>query len=367
MDHFIGRASVSSTPTLELPRVAAAADWLSGAVLDPEIEPTWIEDSAETVSNFLRSLVPVDVAPPVDEVEHYLVAGSGGVAGECSVECACGVTFAGFDTHAEARELLNRHIADATARPARGAVRMPDGYRVDLAETMTLPVIDPPTMKQEKQDDRRGGLRLVKGKKATRPSDELPYPSTSPAAELGRRAFDLIATNDREHRSSTTFTIAATLGVTEDALQAGMRAFILDTTGFDLDEPARLEHEVRGDVACPGWWCTNDHTDEVTERDGFHYGSVHERIMLESTALDPSTIDDPATVRVYVDSTTEAGRVSSPMRLVVAIAEGPDGAYPGDERAKGWSGTPEQARALIAALRDGLALVEADAVLRAER
>lgn len=44
--------------------------------------------------------------------EHYHTGGSAGAPGECSATCACGVTFDGFDTTAEAGALLDRHIAD---------------------------------------------------------------------------------------------------------------------------------------------------------------------------------------------------------------------------------------------------------------
>ncbi|WP_319460058.1 hypothetical protein [Micromonospora sp. RTP1Z1] len=47
-------------------------------------------------------------------VEHRHVGGAGGAPGECSAECACGVTFDGFDTIAEASALLDDHIAKAT-------------------------------------------------------------------------------------------------------------------------------------------------------------------------------------------------------------------------------------------------------------
>lgn len=62
-----------------------------------------------------------DVTP-----EHQHVEGSTGGPGECSAECACGVTFDGFDTHAEAIACLDQHIAD----PKSGIdedVRLGDG------------------------------------------------------------------------------------------------------------------------------------------------------------------------------------------------------------------------------------------------
>lgn len=48
---------------------------------------------------------------------HKHIGGSAGGPGECSAECACGTTFDGFDTHAEAVALLEQHIADEAARP----------------------------------------------------------------------------------------------------------------------------------------------------------------------------------------------------------------------------------------------------------
>lgn len=43
---------------------------------------------------------------------HMQLSGWGGAAGGCGVSCACGVMFDGFDTIAEAAELLERHIAN---------------------------------------------------------------------------------------------------------------------------------------------------------------------------------------------------------------------------------------------------------------
>lgn len=54
-------------------------------------------------------------------VEHRHVAGSGGGPGECSATCACGATFDGFDSIAEAVAVLDAHIAD----PDGGDVNQP--------------------------------------------------------------------------------------------------------------------------------------------------------------------------------------------------------------------------------------------------
>jgi hypothetical protein len=50
-------------------------------------------------------------------VAHYHAGGAAGGPGENEAECACGVTFAGFDTHAKAVAELDRHIADAGKLP----------------------------------------------------------------------------------------------------------------------------------------------------------------------------------------------------------------------------------------------------------
>jgi hypothetical protein len=46
------------------------------------------------------------------EPEHYHSGGAAGGPGDNEAECACGVTYAGFDSQAEALEALQQHIAD---------------------------------------------------------------------------------------------------------------------------------------------------------------------------------------------------------------------------------------------------------------
>jgi hypothetical protein len=53
-----------------------------------------------------------DLDGPV-ELEHEHTGGAAGGPGENEVWCACGVTYAGFDTHAEAMAMLEAHIAEA--------------------------------------------------------------------------------------------------------------------------------------------------------------------------------------------------------------------------------------------------------------
>lgn len=57
------------------------------------------------------------VTPSVDTAKHQQVAGWGGIPGACGVECACGTTFDGFDSIAEALVLLDQHIADHAPAP----------------------------------------------------------------------------------------------------------------------------------------------------------------------------------------------------------------------------------------------------------
>jgi hypothetical protein len=53
---------------------------------------------------------------------HKQVGGSVGASGESSADSSCGVTFDGFDTHAEVLAVLDKHIADANAGPDPWAV-----------------------------------------------------------------------------------------------------------------------------------------------------------------------------------------------------------------------------------------------------
>lgn len=57
------------------------------------------------------------------ELEHKETSFWAGGPGGCGTECACGTTYDGFDTIAQAHKHLDRHIADATAEAARRADR----------------------------------------------------------------------------------------------------------------------------------------------------------------------------------------------------------------------------------------------------
>lgn len=108
-------------------------------------------------------------------------------------------------------------------------------------------------------------------------------------------------------------------------------------------------------AGCPPW-CSNDHRGQITEEDGFTIGLGHERIVTELTAKDPAWTDKPATATVMVESTTEGSEVTTPTRVVVSIAEGTEGHYPGSEDVQGWTGTPEQAEQFAAALMAAAAI-----------
>ncbi|KAB1932930.1 hypothetical protein F8271_25005 [Micromonospora sp. ALFpr18c] len=107
-------------------------------------------------------------------------------------------------------------------------------------------------------------------------------------------------------------------------------------------------------AGCPAY-CTEDHRGQVTEVDGFSIGLCHEVVVADLTADDPSSTIAPATARVLVESTTERGEVITPTRVVLSIAEGDLGSYPGSEDTQGWSGTLDEveqlAHALLAAAR----------------
>ncbi|MEU8264427.1 hypothetical protein AB0C02_27875 [Micromonospora sp. NPDC048999] len=58
----------------------------------------------------------------VDAIEHRHAGGTVGGPGENSAACACSVTYAGFDTHAEAAKLLDEHIANPAAAEPQATI-----------------------------------------------------------------------------------------------------------------------------------------------------------------------------------------------------------------------------------------------------
>jgi hypothetical protein len=61
-------------------------------------------------------------------VQHYHSGGwtTGNAPGSCGAQCACGVTFDGFDTYAEAVEMVQQHIADPDGQSFTRADSEPD-------------------------------------------------------------------------------------------------------------------------------------------------------------------------------------------------------------------------------------------------
>lgn len=73
--------------------------------------------------------------PTLPVAEHHHVGGSAGGPGENSAECACGVTYAGFDTHREAVELINRHVQEESGREKKRADQLAAGdIAVDILD-----------------------------------------------------------------------------------------------------------------------------------------------------------------------------------------------------------------------------------------
>lgn len=85
---------------------------------------------------------------PAPIAQHYETGGwKGENPGSCGVECACGVTFAGFDSLADAAECLARHIEGASQdRPADEnrcrvpwcAMHLGDGEPTHLSDDATV-------------------------------------------------------------------------------------------------------------------------------------------------------------------------------------------------------------------------------------
>lgn len=82
---------------------------------------TW--DSYEQLLGDAVELTELEPAPAYTEDEvnptypgvHELASAWGGVPGECGASCACGETYDGFDTIAEATAFLDRHYVKANA------------------------------------------------------------------------------------------------------------------------------------------------------------------------------------------------------------------------------------------------------------
>lgn len=107
---------------LQMNTAAEVDDWAARlgapAVLEPHIYHSprgWrMYEAAGALEGVgLKAWCSVDVNEDGSLVEHYHTGGAAGLAGENAADCACGVTFDGFDTHAEAVDALNAHIGQA--------------------------------------------------------------------------------------------------------------------------------------------------------------------------------------------------------------------------------------------------------------
>lgn len=119
-----------------------------------------------------------DAAAAAAGMEHRHVGGATGGPGECEAWCACGVTFAGFDTHAEAAAMLDEHIA----RPA------PD---VPAQEAAEPDVLAPPKECGHLQEDDcecfgddQPSAAAVEAAEAARCCDPGPYCDDLPGCEV---------------------------------------------------------------------------------------------------------------------------------------------------------------------------------------
>lgn len=104
-------------------------------------------------------------------------------------------------------------------------------------------------------------------------------------------------------------------------------------------------------------WCDHDHTGEAIEFEGVSIGIVHERVLAEVTGAHGAWTDQQATASVYVERSDECGEVVTPTRVVLCVAEGPEGVKHGSQDSEAWSGTPEQAEDLAAALLEAARIV----------
>ncbi|MFG3709185.1 hypothetical protein ACGF7U_31265 [Micromonospora sp. NPDC047670] len=104
-----------------------------------EAAPAAVVDAAAPYALTPLGVRALESVPAEVPQEHRHVAGSGGAPGECSAVCACGVTFDGFDTIAEAVAMLDGHIADpdGTAIEERGipAEQLRQGMFVATGDT----------------------------------------------------------------------------------------------------------------------------------------------------------------------------------------------------------------------------------------
>lgn len=95
----------------------------------------WAEMTDADVTAVLDAMFP-EPATPKPIAKHYETGGwKGDEPGSCGLECACGVTFDGFDSLAEAAEVMAHHITDGNAEESNLARKKADpAFRSGYAE-----------------------------------------------------------------------------------------------------------------------------------------------------------------------------------------------------------------------------------------
>jgi hypothetical protein len=105
-------ADVYHNVDVRLGGVSVELSYIVTAAATPEVAAAVADGPAATPTFELGPVLDHDLDGPV-ELEHEHTGGAAGSPGENEAWCACGVTYAGFDTHAEAMAMLEAHIAEA--------------------------------------------------------------------------------------------------------------------------------------------------------------------------------------------------------------------------------------------------------------
>jgi hypothetical protein len=105
-------ADVYHNVDVRLGGVSVELSYIVTAAATPEVAAAVADGPAAAPTFELGPVLDQDLDGPV-ELEHEHTGGAAGSPGENEAWCACGVTYAGFDTHAEAMAMLEAHIAEA--------------------------------------------------------------------------------------------------------------------------------------------------------------------------------------------------------------------------------------------------------------
>jgi hypothetical protein len=109
---WYGVSVSSSLPDGEVSRLAELLGEELKSYGSEQKRLTWSLRQSDAGDGVTVSFTGKPAPEPQPQPEHYHAAGAGGEAGACAAVCACGVTFAGFDSIAEAVVELDKHIAD---------------------------------------------------------------------------------------------------------------------------------------------------------------------------------------------------------------------------------------------------------------